>query len=938
MLRHRRNKVAHRYPQRTRRAAPLLGRRKEEQLNSAYSGDQEPGLAGLPEPGPRDRATARRLAPAVQRVALTERPLVLRSLEVARAGRLTIIVAPPGYGKTTVLAQWRARLIAQGRKVAWYTAAATDAEPAAFLKMLTLALDAGGIDVGDAARRALGNVGAAAVLDALLLGLEQTTAPIALIIDDFETIDHAPITRVVEDLIQNLPEHIHLAIGTRKKPSLALAQLRAQGAVRLIEPDELKLSGAEIAQALDLPPDSPHLAPIAAQTEGWPVAVQLYRLWRERAEKRGDAPPFGGHAEEVADYLVERIFSALPVERQQAIIDVSVVDDAEAELIDEMRGGGGGGASQLHEAMLALPTLVQQSASDGGIAYRLHPLLAGYAQSRLALDPARRNRLQRRAAAWFWRNQRYADAIRQAVRSQSPAELRELLATLPFLEIFLALGADELRAILREIPGDCIEDMPRLQLATALAQFKAGFHAEAELMLARIGEKTQGFRTAGSVPVPGMELEALALQLMFTGQIDGCTVEYDGIVERLRGLARDRPQMWAWCENILLTVHQERGDFAAARRSLAQSRDTYRIGAPAHFAELYLQIHELLLDIGNGRLSLASERAQATLRRKSTHLPGEQSLHAMARISAALVDYERNFRANAADEMRVALDRFGVGDAWFDQYAIVIPVIVDVTLRRHGLAAARTEIDALRTRTRHQGLRSTEGFLRAVEIRCCVRGGDPDTAERLMTGYALTANHPRLPWRERDMALQTAAERELQRLHLDETDGTQALRLARQLREAGQRGDRLATWLRGQIAMALALEAMGRAEAADDALQEAVLLAYPEGFIAPFAEQGQALQPLLQRIGEREQAEIEQRHIVAALQAIRNGGQLSAPDALSDREAEIMVHLAEGASNKLIGRRLGLSDNTIKFHLKKIYAKFGVSSRKAAAAHFLRNR
>jgi LuxR family maltose regulon positive regulatory protein len=112
----------------------------------------------------------------------------------------------------------------------------------------------------------------------------------------------------------------------------------------------------------------------------------------------------------------------------------------------------------------------------------------------------------------------------------------------------------------------------------------------------------------------------------------------------------------------------------------------------------------------------------------------------------------------------------------------------------------------------------------------------------------------------------------------------------------------------------------------------AVHHAFAEEIVSPFVEEGSAVRTIMERIAKREASPLEQQHAETIVRALKAKPQYLSPDALSDRESEIVAHLADGASNKLIARRLGLTENTIKFHLKKIYAKLGVSSRKAAVA------
>lgn len=883
-----------------------------------------------PPPASRSRSATRRLAPPRQHVPLCERELVLRSLDVARRGRLTLVLGPPGYGKTTALAQWHGRLRSAGVKVAWYSASEAEREPGQFLRLVVLALEAGGIDPGAVARRAIGDGSAEAILDGIVLGLEQVDEHIVLIIDDYDRIDHAPIAACVTELLDALPRDVHLVLATRRKPSLAVATLHARGAVRVIDPDELKLDTHELANTLGLAMDAPELAPILAQTEGWPVAVQLYRLWRQRVADGATMPAFGGHAAEVADYLAEQVIAALPAAQQAVLIALSIVEQVEASFADAIREADDS-AAMLDAIARTLPSLVQQTASEGEIAYRVHPLLSDFARNRLAIEPGRATLLHQRAAHWLARHDRHPDAVRHAVLSKDEAFLHAMLARLPYRAVFIAYGASELRAILREVPPGTLVTLPRMRLMNALVLFKEGFFREAEQMRLEV--------EAGIADVTHGEpllIESRALALLFSVYMRGTRADYPEQIGWLLANAPADPLMWGWCENVLMVVQQERGLLDEAALSLERTRQAFEATQGSDFGLLQLLVHDMLLSLARGALRTVQEKAMALLRRDPASLIGERCLHAMARMMVALVEYQRGYRPQAADEMRIALAEYGRGEAWFDQYAIAMPVIVDVTYRRHGLAEAQRELAAAARDYAQRGLVCLDGMRLGVELACLARAGALDGIGPLEAACRAKLAEPPTgdaPWREREMLL-----RALAGVALARGEAAEARIFSERLIEEGQAGDRPGAEVKGLVLLARARSLEGDAPAADATLQEAVRLAGGEGIVAPFAEEGRILAPLLRRVVANEPSKLGQRHAAAILRVIDAEQQFADADALSDREAEIVAHLADGASNKLIARRLGLTENTIKFHLKKVYGKLGVSTRRQAVVRAMQDR
>jgi LuxR family transcriptional regulator, maltose regulon positive regulatory protein len=170
------------------------------------------------------------------------------------------------------------------------------------------------------------------------------------------------------------------------------------------------------------------------------------------------------------------------------------------------------------------------------------------------------------------------------------------------------------------------------------------------------------------------------------------------------------------------------------------------------------------------------------------------------------------------------------------------------------------------------------------------------------------------------------------RLRIARQRWDEALALARRLVRTGQSGGRLKTEIKGLIFCALIQGACEPIHAAAEPLLKAVLLSYPEGFVAPFAEEGSQLIPLIDALITQDIDAYARRHIETIRRAI--GGSMARPDGkvLNAREREIVGYLAEGLSNKVIARRMGITDHTVKFHLKKIFSKLEVSSRRDVAA------
>jgi len=883
--------------------------------------------AGLPS---RERATRRRLQPPEQRAAQLPREAVLRSLAAARHHPLTLVVAPPGFGKTTVITQWWDRLGDQDIGRAWYSASEQEREPVAFLGMVSAALALSGLDC-PTEPEVIGGLSVGALLDAILLALDRASGPFVLIIDDFERIDCPPIARLVEALLEGIGPDVHVLLAGRRKPTLALSAWRMQGLVRIIDPDDLALSLTETAASLSLPETSPELLSFADLIQGWPAAVQLYRLWRGRGGERGTLEGFNGRVEEVADYLAEQVFNSLPEDCRDLLIDLSFLEYVEVGLADAVRRRSDS-AALLDQAKIQLGALIQHTEAGGIDAYRLHPLLASYAYGELDRHADRLSLLREGAADWLWNNGHYPQATRHYVDAGRIDGFLESFADLAFVELFLSYGTADLRLLLREIPATLQGQHPRIRLMASLVHFKAGLFTEARAMLATIAADTQDYSRSPDGNLRRLEIEGRALEILFDTYMLGRHPDHVATCARITELAHDMPLMWAWCHNATLVVDQFLGRMDLADQDLHNCTLLYEANGVKSFALQHLEMHRILIAQGRGVLHQVAKQAGGIARRRQQAVSGIQDpgLSAMARMGLAIVDYHQNYRLSAADLAAVGLGQFDIGEAWFDHYAFGWQVMLDAAWRRLGIDGVIDQIDRYRSQMRQRGASVFEPLLDAHEVGYLARSGRTDDARQRADENGLqpviSGAVPLAGSRSRSRALQA-----LSLLNLKDGETSQALQLAEQLTSEGRAQDHLDCEIEGLILVALAHEQAERSIDADTAFHAALRRAVPDQWLSPFAMAGASVIGLAARCSTAaspaEMTLLQRLSDVVQAQPARTD-----PSALNEREAEIIAHIAEGASNKIVARRLGISDNTVKFHLKKIYTKLGVSTRQAAVA------
>jgi LuxR family maltose regulon positive regulatory protein len=904
-----------------------------------------PGIVraqGRDVPSPRNDRDGRMSGAAMSRVRapprrsgrLCERQELLDSLDEGQQSSVTLIIAPAGFGKTTLIAQWCERLAAAHQTVAYYSAAEQDRDPTMVLAMIASALAEAGIETGASSAFRDGTVRDDISLDDILLDLELAGQPTTLIIDDFERVNDLAVGEIVTRLIAAAPASLHLVIASRALPAMPLSVLELSGKLRLIDAYQLRLRREELAWMLELDPDTAEIREIASRTQGWPVTAELYRLWRLRHRDDERRTSFGGHVAELHNYLAEELFSSLPGEHHALLVDIADRDEVSADLVDAMREREDSGRL-LAAIAKSISSLMWTGHDHGRTIYRLHPLLLEHLRQTLELDVVRRRTLAVNAARWFFAGQQYPEAVRTAIQSRDEATIGQVIQALRPMHILISDGATKLRMILRELSDDLIALHPRLQVMGAIAHFKAGFFGETMAMVARIRAATDDFTADPDGRPDWLAIEGHLAMLIALCQTSRCGKEVDVLHDLVRHSATDDPIIWGACEIITILVQQVHGHFNAAEAAIQRARGIYNTVELSRYSHTQILGQEVLLLGARGRLRRAIEIIGGYQKHPAFQVPDDISTPTLLRLIFAAVRYEQEFSDSAIEALRGSFAEHSRTESWFDQYAIAYSVLVMRLAAHEGLDAALAMIAEARERAQRTGIEALPDFLTMLEIEHRARSQDIVGARQLADALDLRAcaygTDPlaaRRGWRERDAALQAYI-----CLCLSEQDHDEAIAAAQALTRAGQTGGRLRAEIKGLVLAAVGLARAGRSDDAVAELLKAVLRAYPERFVAPFAEEGAALLPLIDHIialpgsdaFARRHGEEVRRAIQGAMGGVRR-------DRLNAREREIIDHLAEGLSNKVIARRMGITDHTVKFHLKKIFAKLEVSSRRAAVA------
>lgn len=868
---------------------------------------------------------ATKLNPPLLRPRVVGRPRLRALLDRGLQTRLTLISAPAGFGKTTLLADWLAHASRPDLAIAWLSLDASDNEASTFWPHVIAVLQAGfakaGVACPDLPSALQPDQG---FLPLLVNQLAQGEAPMVLVLDDIHLVDRADIHEQLGFLIEHMPPHLHVVVSTRADPILPLARLRVRGDLVEIRSADLRFTSEEAAAYLN---DVMHLglsvadaAMLERKTEGWIAALQLAVLSLEgRDDAAAFIEEFAGSSRYVVDYLVEEVLARLPGDLRDFLMTTSVLRRMSAPLCDAVTGQPGSGRKMMDRLERQNLFLVSLDAHRQW--FRYHHLFADVLRAHLSdTQTEALPAIHRRASEWFEAHGERAEAIHHALEAGDHEWAAELIErAIPHMRKHRQEAL--FHAWMKPIPDAIVGKRPTLGVAYVGVLVSLGAFEGIE---DRLGiAEAEIVKLADPKPL----LAQVALYRTALAQVRGDVEAAADHAHRVLDLAPTGDHLTrAGAAGFLGIVSWTRGDLDDAARFWTACRDGLR--EEGHIADV-LGATIALADIRNtqGRLTDAVGLCETALVFAADQ--GSQVARGIAdtHASLAFLHLERNELASAREH----LDRCReLGEVWgLPQF----PYRSRVTQARHDLAEGRAveALEHLREAERRYvsdffpNVRPVSALIANVHIRL----GRLDAAERWAKAVAIGREDP--PAYLHEFEHMTVA-RLLVALGGEASVDT-ALRLIDRMADAAAEGGRGRSLVDLHVLAALAHRARHELPAALGALRRAVALAEPERLRRPFLDDADALSGLLKQLSKREASSAFVRSIMVA------GGNNPEPAAsyhqdliepLSEREADVLRLLRTDLSGPEIAEELAVSLNTLRTHTKNIFEKLGVNSRRAA--------
>lgn len=846
------------------------------------------------------------------------RPRLERRLVTGRPGVLTLVSAPAGFGKTTLVAQW---LQLEPAPVVWLTCSPEDDDPRRFFAYVLAGLGSRLPGVGhDAAARlvAPSEVQLTSVLTDALNDLAGAD-PVVLVLDDYHGITHPDVHAGVSFLLEHAPAGLHVVILSRGEPPLPRSRLRASGLLNELTRSDLRATIDETAaflrdvMRLDL--DDAAVATLERRTEGWLAGLQFAALsLRADVDAARVIDAFHGDHRFVLDYLAEEVLRGLDDDLQRFLLETASLERLTGPLCDAVTGRTG---SQQRLERLERQNVFTQALDERRSTFRYHALFADALRRRVAtLPPDHVRTLHARAGRWHAEQDDVDSAVRHLVAGDALDEAAALVerAALPS---FQRDGPAPLSNWLAAFPKVVLERDPRLAIAGAWARLAAGHVDEAE------GLTDTAARSASA------NAEAIAALRASFAFLHATLQQPLGTVEELETLAdaaltRLGPDQ-GWQRGTLLVrlgvVAIHTGRWEASQRALRAAEDAYA-AAHSRYGVLVARYAQADLLRWRGRLREAEAGYRAMLDLATRPDGRRYGSAGLALFGLARVAFERDDLAAAAAHVAEGLALGGALDPQLRTEGSL--ALAQIRLAQGDADAAAAALDesasagagdvmtpvdrpvaALRA-----GVALLRGDLPAVDA-WLERGAPP---EPLAMGPGLHVEHV-----TRARAL----------LALGRADAAAAW--LERLRDLAARHDRRTNLVEILVLQVAAAAAAGQGARATAWLERALMLAEPEGQLRPFVAEAAVVSRVLAALPGARMTGFAGRVArrldpgIATAAPARAG--VVAIEPLSDREHAVLRLLVAGATNKEIARELDVSVNTVKSHVRNVYAKLGVRNR-----------
>lgn len=875
------------------------------------------------------------------------RPGLIQSLEAGINGKLTLVSAPPGFGKTTLITVW---LHSTDRPFTWLSLDEGDNDPVRFLTYLAAALQQVDESIGQSTPSIINSPHLPAVdlpVTTLINDIAAIPGPFVLVLDDYQVIHTQWIHSAIEFLVEHQPTNFHLVLITRKDPPIPLSRLRVCAEVTELRAEDLRFTIEEASdflnQALRLNLTVETVAALESRTEGWIAGLQMAALAMKGSLSTPDSTEsaslegikgfiedFRGSHRYVIDYLVDEVLTQQPAEIRNFLTQTAILDRFTAPLCDAVADLGGlknmdFGSSDishlepqpLYSSKNILETLERENLFVIPLDaerkwYRYHQLFSDFLRTELEQD--RKSELHLKAARWFESNDLLPESVKHALDSGDMEESARLIAKAAE-QTFYDISFITLRDWLDTLPDELVLASDELSIYKGFFLFLNEWNMNA-LTYAQAAED----HLSPDAP-PSRRGKLLCLRAHLALREEEIETVIQLSKDALGYLHADDVFFRSLTLNVLGQASEMQNDVAAAAEvyrqgALLDREKGNQLGAMVALVNLVVALNEM------GERHQALALCQQVTQGGADLGSSDPILGEGINIVWSLISYEANQidlalnqarravelskRADIADGILWAL--FNLAHAYFASGQI--ERLLETT-REAQQFAARIKPGALQA-----------AWCAALEAQVSLQLGDLAAAVRWAEAAELKPEDTPHYWYECIYFVYT-------RLLLAQNRLEDANNLLKAMEHSAKKGGRYRKLVTIYLLQAQHQLVCGETKQALELISRSLRLAAPQGYQRAFLDEGEAIIGLLPQVRQFAPQFVDQILADAAATGFKEleGREQALVEPLSDREFEILRLIAAGRSNPEIAEVLYLSLNTIKWHIKNLYSKLGVSNR-----------
>lgn len=876
-----------------------------------------------------------------QRVELVDREHLLTLLTSSKNMTLTTIVSPAGFGKSTLMSQYLKQFSQQQEvKTVWITLDASDNESNQFFSLLCHALVF--INVADKSLITRANNSSAKVnlvnlSQDILSTIQKNSQQVYLFFDDFHFISEPTILAFINRLLHYCPKQLHLVIASRVSPALELGSLYAQGLLFNLSGEDLKFSLAETSCLLQQFVSEKQLELLYRQTEGWPVALQLLRLWYQQSSNADPITSLTSNVDTLHSYIKEQVFEKFDLITKNFLLKTSFLDCFNIELANYVCEIDNG--AKIIAGIKEHQSLVF-SLDEDNTSFRYHHLFSDFLQQTFVMKvgESESNKLRSKAALWFADKNHLSEAVSQCIRAKNMILAKQLISNAGGWEIIMTKGIGYVESLLSYFSNKDITQSPTLGLLQCYFYLKLGQVVLAEEQY-QIAELIHRDIVQASKESDASQRDILVIGLLVKIYLDQMIEinELQVIDDAIDSLALNDHMARGTLLALEALIYNQNAQFELAQKTAINCSIEMQL-ANCWIGVNYITLHHGQSLAYQGHLESALILFNNASQLAEEHLGMDSGLQSMAMCLTAEIYYQMGLLDKSKKLLERGMVVLELRDCWYDIYAVIFKLAINLALSENNKSAcddyyARGKSIALKRK-----LWRLEMLLDVLAQKIALHFNHNDLFLAL-NNKIIREKY----WLEEFYLWKAKQEYHVTQAiyFLNKNVSRKAIFHTEKLLKICMDSQQTTYIVKAMIIQAITYSSVNNSDKAFKVLHKACQDCAKYKIKQVFYEVPISIEYLLIKFKKHSSdllTKFEFDFINDVIHGFKNNNNSDLDKlGLSHREQQFIPLLIQGQSNKQMSTALGISDNTVKFHLKNLFAKIGVHNRNEATIFFLTN-